>query len=1735
MNLPTGVSAGTISETTVSITDNDHPNVEVSFEQSGYSVTEGSGVIVKVKLNADPEREVIIPIRRTNQGASDSDYSGVPTSVTFDSGDTEKSFTFTADDDADDDDGESVKLTFVNLPAGVSAGTTDEAVVSITDNDAPSSLTVNFRAGTYTVTEGSTVEVVLTLDDDPERTVIIPIDRDNQDGASDSDYSGVPTSVTFNSGDTSKSFMFSAASDRIGDPGEKVSINLGPLPPGVTEGTTSETVVTIEDVALSGSTTVSFGADIYGVSEGSSTTITVVMSPAPGSDAIIRIDDEGQDGATSADYSVVPASLTFGATETSKTFTFTATDDADNDDGESVKLTFVNLPTGVSAGTISETTVSITDNDHPAVEVSFEQSGYSVTEGSGVIVKVKLNADPEREVIIPIRRMNQGASDDDYSGVPTSVTFDSGDTEKSFTFTATQDSVDDDGESVKLSFDSSLPDGVSAGTTDETTVSITDDDVSAVEVSFEHSSYTVTEGETETVRVKLNADPEREVIIPIRRMNQGASDDDYSGVPVSVVFNSGDTEQTFTFTATQDSVDDDGESVKLSFDSSLPDGVSAGTTDETTVSITDDDAPSSLTVNFKKSGYTVTEGSIEEIMLTLDDDPARTVSIPLSWSNEDGASDSDHNGVPTDVTFNAGDTSKSFEFSAVSDRIGDPGEKVSINLGSLPPGVTEGTTSETVVTIEDVALSGSTTVSFGADIYGVSEGSSTTITVVMSPAPGSDAIIRIEIEDEDGASSADYSLSATSVTFGPTETSKTFTFTANQDSVDDDGESVDLGFGPLPGRVSAGLVPKTVVSITDDDDPAVEVSFEHSSYSVTEGSGVIVKVKLNADPEREVIIPIRRMNQGASDDDYSGVPTSVTFDSGDTEKSFTFTATQDSVDDDGESVKLSFDSSLPDGVSAGTTDETTVSITDDDETVMQVSFGKSNYTVDEGHEMEVMVRLAPAPDHRMDIQLQKTNMNGASDGDYSGVPTMVTFNSGETEKSFTFFAEPDEVYDDREAVELSFVALPAMVREGDPSKAMVSLRDNGGITCIDNNRANIVTVLSRRGLISSSGEIDTWVIPGVDPHRTYLVEILGADSGLDVWGQDVGGSLTLADPHPVSLYHEDGSVGNQGYNSAAGDFGAGRNSRFIFVFSTFGDFVLKVKSGESVDGQGTGSYHLLVRYDNYCIVRDDGSILFPFEGGPEGYAFDIRDDTGTRRQVNVRYSTDIHRRPYLAGGHLLGDNWGSEPDEDWFRFELEGDTEYEVYLEGAPQFPVEHRLTRPRIVGIFDEDGRLFHEGAAGSGTDTSVSLNFQTTSSGFYYLGVGSNPGDRTGMYSFHVRQTESTSAGHASTNSAPTGGPGITGLPRIGEVLTATTSGIADADGLENASFSYRWVRHEPLANTDTDIPGATGSTYKVARQDRDRAIKVRVEFTDDDGNDEKLTSFALLILPPVNTPATGQPTIAGTLEVGQILTADTYRISDADGMDNATFGYRWIAGESAIQNATGMSHTLTEDEEGLAIRVSVTFTDDAGNEEPLTSTPSGLVQPRPNAPVIRGAARVGETLTADTSGISDADGMENASFAYRWLAGGTDIPGATGSNYTLTEDEVGLTIQVWVSFIDDAGNPESLTSVATPAVTDTAPTERPPAPENLTAVENAGGSVTLTWDAPDDDSVTGYQILRREPAAGEYSVAVYVADTGSAATSFTDTDVAAGTKYVYRVKAINDAGVGPQSGRVMITTND
>ena len=800
----------------------------------------------------------------------------------------------------------------------------------------------------------------------------------------------------------------------------------------------------------------SFDAATFSVTEGDVVTVTVELARAAVEAVTIPIAVTHNGGASAADYSLEPASssLTFDIGEVSKPFTITATDDSDNDDGESLTLRFGTLPAGVSAGSPATATVNITDNDVPSVTVRYEQASYTVGEGSSEVIKVILSAVPERTVTIPIPRSNQdGAGNGDYSGVPTSLTFNSGDTEKSFTFTAVQDIVDDDGESVLLSF-GTLPTGVSAGSPATATVNITDDDVPFVTARYEQSIYTVAEGSSVVITVILSTDPERTVTIPIPRINQdGAGNGDYSGVPTSLTFNSGDTEKSFTFTAVQDSVDDDGESVKLGFDM-LPQGWSLGINGEATVNITDDDVPT-VTVRYEQASYTVGEGSSVVIKVILSAVPERSVTIPINKANQGGATDGDYSGVPANasVTFNSGDIEKSITFTATNDSVDDDDESVLLSFGTLPTGVSAGSPATATVNITDDDVP-SVTVRYEQGSYTVGEGSSEVIKVILSADPERTVTIPINKANLGGATTDDYSVTPTSLTFNSVETEKSITFAATNDTVDDDGESVLLSFGTLPAGVSAGSPATATVNITDNDlrsdpiadpdDPAVAVSYRQAAYSVEEGRSVIITIKLSADPERTVTIPISKANQGgATDADYTGVfaDTSVTFNSGETEKSIPFAAISDGEDDDGESVLLGF-GTLPAGVSAETPSAATVNIIDVDVRAVMVRYEQASYTVGEGSSVVIKVILSADPERRVTISINRANQGGATTDDYSVTPTSLTFNSGETIKSITFAATDDSVNDDGESVRLGFGTLPTGVSARTPRAATVNITDN---------------------------------------------------------------------------------------------------------------------------------------------------------------------------------------------------------------------------------------------------------------------------------------------------------------------------------------------------------------------------------------------------------------------------------------------------------------------------------------------------------------------------------------------------------------------------------------------------------------------------------------------------------------------------------------------------------------------
>ena len=90
---------------------------------------------------------------------------------------------------------------------------------------------------------------------------------------------------------------------------------------------------------------------------------------------------------------------------------------------------------------------------------------------------------------------------------------------------------------------------------------------------------------------------------------------------------------------------------------------------------------------------------------------------------------------------------------------------------------------------------------------------------------------------------------------------------------------------------------------------------------------------------------------------------------------------------------------------------------------------------------------------------------------------------------------------------------------------------------------------------------------------------------------------------------------------------------------------------------------------------------------------------------------------------------------------------------------------------------------------------------------------------------------------NQPAQGKPSISGTRKFGETLTADTSGITDPDGIPDGAFTYQWFT--VVDGGETDIPGATGPSYTIPRDQEDDFLGVRVGFTDSHGFEESVAS--------------------------------------------------------------------------------------------------------------------------------------------------------------------------------------------------------------------------------------------------------------------------------------------------------
>ena len=817
----------------------------------------------------------------------------------------------------------------------------------------------------------------------------------------------------------------------------------------------------------------------------------------------------------------------------------------------------------------------------------------------------------------------------------------------------------------------------------------------------------------------------------------------------------------------------------------------------------------------------------------------------------------------------------------------------------------------------------------------------------------------------------------------------------------------------------------------------VAESDDSDTTNVTENT-VEVTVTLSADPERTVVIPIEKTNQnGATTADYTGVPQNVTFDSGETSKSFTFTAAHDTVDDDGESVKLSF-GTMPDArVSPGATDELSLSITDDDDPQVTVAFGQSTYSAAEGSTVTVEVTLSADPERNVSIPIEKTNEGGAIAADYTGVPQSVTFDAGETLKSFVFTAETDTDDDHGESVRLSFDTMPdARVSKGSPSEAMVTIRQDSTQSTADCNSA-----------------------------------IWCAD--LEFKSQSLPGEMWVLDDKPLDSEFD--------YNGVTYRFG-----------------------GLSVDPYGHN-------------IPINGRPNPPF-AIPERTKFNLR----LLNMSASGYSLDRFRMP----------------NDDWMNWTLHVSTAKDGETLTA---------ALPLSEGRFSEHYWIWH------GSDLEA-LRLAWMEGQVYKLKIVEDP------------RSQRT--------------PKVLGPPLYLKVTPYTNHTLGAWWKMPenrvdrappNTTYKVQWKEASDSWDNPADVSEETDSPSPATKETLFHSIRgltggveyhVRVIATNTVGDSEPSEVVSGTPTPlqaagqniAANSPAKGAPSIEGTPEVGQTLSAVTTDITDDDGLQDVVFSYQWLADDVEISGADGATYILTSDDLGKAINVRVDFTDNAGNEESLTSAPTAAVTAAEDLE-LQSATVDGSTLTLtynetlDTSVTLPASAfVVNVNEASRSIMGA----GVGGSSVLLllsSAVETGDTVTVDYTapdgqdFIRDSqgrkaesfSGQEVTNNTASSGTPRTIPPPAPGAPNSLKVARHESGKLLASWSAPNSGPApTGYTLQWKE-SGDDWDDADDVSEANVKGTSHVITGLTDGVQYAVRVIAYKGDAESDPSGEVTATPQE
>ncbi len=596
-----------------------------------------------------------------------------------------------------------------------------------------------------------------------------------------------------------------------------------------------------------------------------------------------------------SDFSVAPNPVTISAGSLTADITITLTDDALDEDAETIVLTLLDPP-NADLGTVTVHTATVSDDD-PEPTLQFDLSSSSVGEGAGTTaLSLSLSAPSGRPVSVPFSASGTAIDPDDYTFATSSpLSIPAGDMTASIDLSPVDDALFEGDEGVQV--DLGTPTNAGLGANTSHLVTLSDDDPEPT-LQFDLSSSSVGEGAgTTALSLSLSAPSGLAVSVPFSASGTATDPDDYTLATASpLMIPAGDTLASIDLSPADDGLFEGDEDVQVDLGTPANAGLGANTSH--LVTLTDDEP--TPTLEFELAAQTVAESvGMTSFDLVLSGPSADPVSAGYQ-STGSAVEPADFSATPNPALFAPGETRVTLQLAVVDDGDVEGQEAIELTLDA-PLGADLGTQTVHTTTVTD---NEGPEVRFVLASQSVGEGSGTAlVTVELSQQGLSDIEVSLAVAG-DATEGVDYTLSPNPVLIPAGSLSQDITLTLNDDALDEFDEGIDLTLG-TPTNAMLGAPANHVTTLTDDDPlPTVQFRLLRTSWGEDEGPFGI-DVDLSEVSGRDVLLDLATSGRAKQGPDYALTPQPFSIPAGSSSAQLTFTPNDDAFREGAEQSQIS--------------------------------------------------------------------------------------------------------------------------------------------------------------------------------------------------------------------------------------------------------------------------------------------------------------------------------------------------------------------------------------------------------------------------------------------------------------------------------------------------------------------------------------------------------------------------------------------------------------------------------------------------------------------------------------------------------------------------------------------------------------------------------------------------------------------------------------------------------------